>query len=66
MLPGPRLFRSRYAALLWAGGILWTAVEVATSQAPAPHTASSPAMRDATGEVVNDADLATIAAAMPR
>ena len=29
MLPNPRLFRSRWTALLWAAGILWLAVEVA-------------------------------------
>ena len=34
MLPNPRLFRSRWAALLWAGGILWFAHDVAVS-APA-------------------------------
>jgi len=34
MLPSPRLFRSRWAAFLWAGGILWIAADVARS---APH-----------------------------
>ncbi|WP_374944883.1 hypothetical protein [Sphingomonas sp.] len=32
MLPSARLFRSRWAALLWAGGIVWFAVDFAQSQ----------------------------------
>jgi hypothetical protein len=31
-----RLFRSRWSALLWAAGIIWFAVEVATPDQPAP------------------------------
>lgn len=34
------LFRSRWKALLWAAGILWLAVEVATPDQP-PSTNSS-------------------------
>ena len=34
MLPSPRLFRSRWWALVWAAGVLWTAYDVAGS-APA-------------------------------
>lgn len=34
MIPSARLFRSRWAALLWAGGVLWTAADIAQS---APH-----------------------------
>jgi hypothetical protein len=38
MLPNPRLFRSRWSALIWAAGIVWLAVNVAgtgkSSQAP--------------------------------
>jgi len=33
-MPFSRLFRSRWAALLWAGGILWTAYDVADNQSP--------------------------------
>ena len=61
MLPPRRLFRSRWVALLWAGGVIWTAVDVAGS-APAPsasHTAAGPV--DAMGDEANAADLAAIA-----
>jgi len=33
-MPFSRLFRSRWAALLWAGGILWTAYDVSGTQSP--------------------------------
>ncbi|WP_288934961.1 hypothetical protein [uncultured Sphingomonas sp.] len=29
MIPGPRLFRSRWAALLWAAGLLWAVADMA-------------------------------------
>ncbi len=57
MLPNPRLFRSRWAALLWAGGILLFAYDVAGS-APAGNSA---AITDASGADANAADLAAIA-----
>lgn len=31
-----RLFRSRWSALLWAAGVIWFAVEVATPDDPTP------------------------------
>lgn len=34
-MPFSRLFRSRWAALLWAAGIIWFAVDVADGNAPA-------------------------------
>lgn len=40
MMPFARLFRSRWAALIWAAGILWTAIDVADS-APAPRGAAA-------------------------
>jgi len=57
MLPNPRLFRSRWAALLWAGGILWFAYDVAGS-APARN---SGAMADASATPANADDLAAVA-----
>ena len=57
MLPNPRLFRSRWAALLWAGGILWFAYDVAGS-APAGN---SGAMTDASATPANADDLAAVA-----
>ena len=59
-----RIFRSRWAALLWAGGIVWTAVDVANST-PAKHADTpAPASADAVGDNYTDADLAVIANAM--
>ena len=29
-----KIFRSRWAALLWAGGVIWTAYDVAEASAP--------------------------------
>lgn len=54
------LFRSRWAALLWAAGVLWTAVTIAgigKSHAPAApaSTASDPA-----GQPVEQDDLALL------
>jgi len=59
MLPGPRIFRSRWAALLWAGGVLWFAYDVAGS-APAGNGATA-GIVDASGGTANAADLAAIA-----
>ncbi|MGH6617272.1 hypothetical protein [Sphingomonas sp.] len=59
-----RLFRSRWAALFWACGILWTAVDVA-GYAPAAKPASADnATEDALGVAVNNGDLAILANAM--
>ena len=55
-----RLFRSRWAALFWAGGVLWTAYDVAGAQPAASNAAT-----DATGEQANAADLAVLAQASP-
>ena len=66
---GPRLFRSRWSALLWAGGILWTAYDVAAAmpdrRAPAAGNAAGAAgdgdTVDATGVAVDARDLAVLA-----
>ena len=66
MIPS-RLFRSRRAALVWAGGIVWTAYDVASSQpqgASAANASVAAAETDATGEAVSAADLAVLANAM--
>lgn len=70
MLPSPRIFRSRWAALVWAGGVLWAAVEIAGS-APTPprhdsqvRAAPSAEGTDATGQAATSDDLAVIANAM--
>ena len=63
MVPS-RIFRSRWAALLWAGGIVWTAYDVAeANRGTSPANAAAPAAaRDAAGETVDPAaDLAILA-----
>lgn len=59
-----RIFRSRWAALFWAGGILWTAYDVAEANAPDPASNVAAADTDATGEAVTKADLAVLANAL--
>jgi hypothetical protein len=64
-----KIFRSRYAALFWAAGILWTAYDVAEantpSKAPAPHHAAgttiAPGAANATGTGVSAQALAVLA-----
>jgi hypothetical protein len=65
MVPS-RIFRSRWAALFWAGGILWTAYDVANATASDPKNgnASSTLGVDATGAPVTNDDLSTLANAM--
>ncbi len=58
-MPMSRLFRSRWSALLWAGGIVWTAYDVAGS-APRENAAANAATVDATGEAVDAADLIAV------
>ena len=59
-----RLFRSRWAALFWAAGILWTAYDVAGS-APSTKPGNIAAPADATGEPVDNGALAILANASP-
>ncbi len=64
-MPYAKLFRSRWSALLWAAGILWTAYDVAESApAPAPPanaTAKADAApEDVTGTPVSNSDLETL------
>ena len=35
-MPFSKLFRSRWSALLWSAGILWTAVDIAGAPSPEP------------------------------
>ncbi len=65
-MPSSKIFRSRWAALLWAGGVLWTAYDVA-SAAPGhdtPANQQAAATSDATGVAVDKDDLAVLANAM--
>jgi len=60
-----RIFRSRWSALFWAAGVIWTAYDVASASAPAPQgNVADPAPTDATGAAVDNGDLAILANAM--
>jgi len=61
-----KIFRSRWAALFWAGGVIWTAYDVASANAPSSSgkKPASAAMTDATGAEINQADLQALANAM--
>jgi len=50
------LFRSRWAALLWAAGVLWTAVSVA-GVGKVPAAVSAENATDALGQPIDNADL---------
>ena len=53
-----RIFRSRWAALLWAAGIVWTAYDVAEATPPAQGEAehARPGPADANGTAISDHD----------
>jgi hypothetical protein len=60
-----KIFRSRWSALFWAGGIIWMAYDVASANAPDPVTNNANAAdTDATGVAVDNGDLAVLANAM--
>jgi len=60
-----KIFRSRWSALFWAGGILWTAYDVAEANVPDPAANNTAAAnQDATGEAVTNADLGVLANAL--
>ncbi|WP_255586786.1 hypothetical protein [Hephaestia mangrovi] len=63
-----KIFRSRWSALIWAGGVIWTAYDVAEATAPpAPPAAKADAHQpearptDATGTAVSDQDMKVLA-----
>ncbi|MDB5712349.1 MAG: hypothetical protein JWL96_4419 [Sphingomonas bacterium] len=66
-MPSSKIFRNRWAAVLWAGGILWTAYDVAGA-APAGNAATenqaAATDTDATGVAVENGDLSVLANAM--
>lgn len=55
-----KIFRNRWAALFWAGGVVWTAYDVAEANAPPSHKAvAKPDAQptDATGAAVSADDM---------
>ena len=65
-MPFRKLFLSRWSALLWAAGIVWTAVDTVGvgPRAATKQEASASNESDATGEAVSNADLALLANVM--
>jgi hypothetical protein len=65
-VPFRKIFLSRWAALLWAAGILWTAFDTVGFGPPAAHDKPEAASNesDATELNVNNDDLAILANAM--
>lgn len=64
-----RIFRSRWTALFWAGGIVWTAYDVATANVSHPQARNAQAtasavITDATGTPIDPEDMAALANAM--
>jgi hypothetical protein len=60
-----KIFRSRWSALFWSAGIIWTAYDVANANTPdQPTNNSAAAETDATGAVIDNGDLAILANAM--
>ncbi|MGL4314603.1 MAG: hypothetical protein ACRCSO_11515 [Sphingomonas sp.] len=60
-MPFAKLFRSRWSALLWAGGMLWFAYDVASSAPVAPANNSADAATDATGAAVSNEAVSLLA-----
>lgn len=60
-----RLFRSRWAALFWSAGILWTAYDIANDAPEPPTNADSGTVAtqptDAAGAAFDAHDLAVLA-----
>lgn len=57
-----KIFRSRWAALLWAAGIVWTAYDVAEANAPKHAVVKSHAQStDADDSAAGDQDAALVA-----
>lgn len=56
-----RLFRSRWAALWWAAGVVWLAYDVASAapdtSPPTATTANASEITDVTGAPVNASDV---------
>lgn len=59
-----KIFRSRWLALIWAGGILWTAYDVAEANAGDPVTGNTAVATDQTGDAVNSADVGALVNAL--
>ena len=59
LLPGPRVFRSRWWALAWAVGVVWFAWDVAGSS-PAQRTDNTVAQVDAAGDSYDADDVAAM------
>lgn len=52
-----KIFRSRWSALFWAAGIVWTAYDVAEANKPVPNVGHHDKTVDVTGTPVDDQDV---------
>jgi hypothetical protein len=58
-MPYRKLFLSRWSALIWAGGVLWTAMDVAgVSPSVLPDNAASVTANTSTGDPELDNNIA--------
>ncbi len=55
-----RIFRSRWAALLWAAGVIWTAVTFIGFGSSKPDADSQSNLADATGAALSNQDIAAL------
>ncbi|HEX4737290.1 MAG TPA: hypothetical protein VH331_06995 [Allosphingosinicella sp.] len=53
------IFKSRWMALLWAAGILWTAYDFADSTSP-PNAAGNNQQASSDDAAINQADIASL------
>lgn len=65
-MPFRKIFLSRWSALLWAAGIVWTAVDTVGFAPDKTHntTVAPASLHDATGEPVTPEDVARLAGAL--
>ncbi len=59
-----KIFRNRWFALIWAGGIVWTAYDVAEANAGDPKPGNAAVATDQTGDAVNSADVGALVNAL--
>ncbi|WP_213981278.1 hypothetical protein [Sphingomonas sp. dw_22] len=55
-----KIFRSRWSALLWAAGVIFTAVTTIGFGSAKPEAKPESALTDVTGTEVSNADLAVL------
>lgn len=54
------IFKSRWMALLWAAGILWTAYDFASSSTPSHDVSANNQVASSDDAAINQADIASV------